>query len=452
MRVDLVVLGGGPGGYSAALRASQLGMKVALVERKRVGGVCLNEGCIPTKALLHSAHAARLLREGKKLGVEVEGETKINWERVQEHVKGAVEKLVGGVEYLLQKSGVEVITGEGKLRGDGKIEVAGEVIDSRWVILATGSRPAELKNLPFGGRVLTSSRLMFAEKPPASLVVIGAGAIGLELATAFSSFGTEVKVVEALSTPLGGMDRDMAALLLRALKERGIQIFTSSFVETGEQGQYGIKLRLRDGRELEGELALVAVGRSPNSEIFQGLLEVDQRGFLRISGNFQTSVEGVFAIGDLAGPPLLAHKAHHQGVLLVEELAGLSPGKMGPIPMAVFTEPEFASVGMSEEEARQRGIKYRKARFPMGANGRAVSVGEENGAVKILADEDGRLLGVQILGPGASEIIAEASLALGEGLKASELAEAVHVHPTVSEALMEAAMALEKKAIHIINR
>ncbi len=452
MRVDLVVLGGGPGGYSAALRASQLGMKVALVERKRVGGVCLNEGCIPTKALLHSAHAARLLREGKKLGIEVEGEARINWERVQEHVKGAVEKLVGGVEYLLQKSGVEVITGEGKLRGDGKIEVAGEVIDSRWVILATGSRPAELKTLPFGGRVLTSSQLMFAEKPPQSLIVIGAGAIGLELATAFSSFGAEVKVVEALATPLGGMDRDMAALLIRALKEKGIQIFTSSFVEEGEQGKEGIRLWLRDGRELEGELALVAVGRKPNSEIFQGLLELDERGFVRTFGDFRTSMEGVFAIGDLAGPPLLAHKAHHQGVALVEKLGGLSTGQLGPIPMAVFTEPEFALVGLSEEQAKKSGIKYKKAKFPMGANGRAVGIGQETGAVKILADEDGRLLGVQILGPGASEIIAEASLAMREGLKARQLAEAVHVHPTVSEALMEAAMALEKKAIHIINR
>ncbi len=450
MKADLAILGGGPGGYSAALRASQLGMKVVLVERKRVGGVCLNEGCIPTKALLHAAHLARWIKRGSSIGIEVK-EHSFNWEGVQGHVRRSVEKLVGGVEYLLSRSGVEVVRGEGRLTDRGKIEVEGEKIDSPWVILATGSRPAELPSVPFGERILTSSRLMFLEKFPHSLVVIGAGAIGLELATAFSSFGTEVKVVEALPTPLGGMDRDMAALLVRNLKERGIEVITSTTVEEAEEGKEGVRLKLRGGRILEAEFVLVAVGRRPNSEGLKGLVEVDGRGFVKTDENYLTSMEGVFAIGDLVGPPLLAHKAHHQGVFVVENISGLSPVKPSVIPMAVFTEPEFASVGFNETQAKERGFNFKKAKFPLQANGRAVTVGEEVGAVKVLADEDG-IIGVQILAPFASEIISEAAMAVREKKKVSWLAEAVHVHPTVSEALMEAAMALEGKAIHILNR
>ncbi len=449
---DLIVLGGGPGGYSAALRAAQLGMKVTLVEKKRVGGVCLNEGCIPTKALLHAGGSLLSLKKGDEFGLVV-GNFGLDWKKVQGYVKNSVEKLVGGVEYLLERSGVEVIIGEGRLISQGRVEVQGEVLEAKWVILATGTRPAELPFLPFGERVLTSSELLFFHRIPQRLLVIGAGAIGLEMATAFSLFGAEVTVVEALPTPLGGaMDRDMASFLIRALKELGIEVLTSSAVERAEVGKDGVRLWLKGGKLLEGEYVLVAVGRKPNSEVLRGVVELDEKGFVKTAWNLRTSLEGTYAIGDLAGPPLLAHKAHHEGVFVVESLAGREGHRPELIPMAVFTEPEFSSVGLTETEAKRRGIFFKKARFPMGANGRAVTVGETSGMVKILAGEDGRLLGVQILGPGASEIINEAALAVKEGLKASELAASVHVHPTVSEALMEAAMALEGKAIHVLNR
>ncbi len=447
---DLIIVGGGPGGYSAALRASQLGMKVLLVEKKRIGGVCLNEGCIPTKALLHAAHTLLEMKKGEEFGLHL-GSFGLEWERVQAYVRRSVEKLVGGVEYLLRKTGVEVIEGEGSLLGPGRVKVGEEEFSSRWVILATGSRPMELAQIPFGGRILTSSRLMFTDRIPRSLVIVGAGAIGLEMATAFSLLGAEVKVVEALATPLGGMDRDMASFLLRALREVGVEVLTSTKVEGAEQGNGGVRLRLQDGKELEAEFVLVSVGRVPNSEIFKPLLEVDDRGFLKVDPSLQTSMEGVYAIGDIVGPPLLAHKAHHQGVYVVEKLAGKEAAPPRVIPMAVFTEPEFASVGLNETRARALGLKFKKARFPLAANGRAVTL-EQEGVVKVLSDEDGRLLGVQILAPSASEIISEAALAIREGLKASRLADAVHVHPTVSEALMEAAMALEGRAIHILNR
>ncbi len=449
---DLVILGGGPGGYSAALRATQLGMEVTLVERKRVGGVCLNEGCIPTKALLHAAEGILTLKRGEDLGLVV-GNFGVDWEKIQGHVRGAVEKLVGGVEYLLERSGVEVVKGEGSLVSSGKVEVEGRILEGRWVILATGAHPAELPVLPFGDRVLSSSQLLFFQKIPRRLLVVGAGAIGLEMATAFSLLGSEVTVVEALTTPLGGaMDRDMASFLIRAMKDIGVEVLTSSPVERAEVGRDGVRLWLKGDRTLEGEYVLVAVGRKPNSRELQGRVDLDPRGFVLTDHRLGTSLEGVFAIGDLAGPPLLAHKAHHEGVFVVESLAGREVSRPEVIPMAVFSHPEFSSVGLTETEARRRGLAFKKAKFPMGANGRAVSVGEGSGMVKVLAGEDGKLLGVQILGPGASEIVNEASLAIKEGLKVSQLAESVHVHPTVSEALMEAAMAVEGRAIHILNR
>lgn len=451
MKYDLAIIGGGPGGYTAALRGAQLGMKVVLIEKKRVGGVCLNEGCIPTKALLSSAHLAEQVKSGEKFGINVK-DYEIRWEGVKSFMRKTVDKLVIGVEYLLEKSGVTVIHGEAYLSENGRITVNEETIEAKWKIVATGSRPVELSFLPFGERILTSSKLMFAEVFPETLAVIGAGAIGLEMATAFSLLGSKVTIIEALATPLGGnMDRDMFAFLNRALRERGIQLLLSTKVEDARINKTGVKLSLSSGKDLEVDYVLVAVGRKPNSEAFP-FLERDRSGFIKTNGNLKTNVDGIYAIGDVTGQPLLAHKASHEAIFLVETLAGKHTHKPGFIPYAVFTIPEFAGVGINEEEAKKQGLKIKKAKFPMKANGRAISLGEENGVVKVISDENDKILGVQALGPSASEIISEATVVMEKGGKAEDIADTVHIHPTVSETIMEASMAILGKAIHILNR
>ena len=452
MKQELAIIGGGPGGYTAALRASQLGIKTILVEKKRVGGVCLNEGCIPTKALLTSAHLMSMIEDSDKFGITVNS-YKANWSEIKKFVMETVEKLVSGVEYLLEKSGVTVINGEAVFNDKGQIVVNGETIDAKWKIIATGSRPVELPFLPFDERVLNSTTLMFGEKIPESLVVIGAGAIGLEMASAFSSLGSSVTIIEALPTPLGGnMDRDMAAFLTRTLKEKEIQIFTSTRVEGANVKNETVVLKLSNGKELETEYLLVSIGRKPNSEIARDFIEIDEKGFIKIDENFSTSREGIYAIGDVIGPPLLAHKASHEAIFVVESLAGRKPHRPKYIPYAVFSSPEFAGVGINETEALKSGIKFKKAKFPMKANGRALSLAEENGLVKVLTGENNKILGVQILGPNASEIIAEATLIMEKEGTTEDIANSVHVHPTISETLMEASMAISKKAIHILNR
>lgn len=451
MNYDLAIIGGGPGGYTAALRGAQLGMKVVLIEKKRVGGVCLNEGCIPTKALLSSAHLAEQIKSGEKLGINVK-DYDISWEGVKAFMRETVDKLVTGVEYLLEKSGVTVIHGEAHLSENGSIKVNEEIIEAKWKIIATGSRPVELPFLPFGERVLTSSKLIFADVFPETLAVIGAGAIGLEMATAFSILGSKVTIIEALATPLGGnMDRDMFAFLNRALRERGIQLLLSTKVEDARVNKTGVNLRLSTGKELEVDYVLVAVGRRPNSDKFP-FLERDKHGFIKTDNELKTSMNDIYAIGDVAGQPLLAHKASHEAIFAVETIAGKDSHKPGFIPYAVFTIPEFAGVGMNEEEAKKQGIKIKKAKFPMKANGRALSLGEENGVVKVISDENDKILGVQALGPSASEIIAEATAVMEKGGRAEDIAGTVHIHPTVSETIMEASMALLGKAIHILNR
>ncbi len=448
---DLAIIGGGPGGYTAALRASQLGMKVALIEKRRVGGVCLNEGCIPTKALFSSAHLIYNIKKGERFGIKIKSH-EIDWPRVKQFIMESVEKLVGGVEYLLKKSGVEVIKGIGNIDREGNLIVDGIRIEAKWKIIATGSKPIELPFLPFGGRILHSTDIFFVEKIPESLLIIGSGAIGLEIATAFSLLGSKVTLVEAMPTPMNGMDRDIASYLLRALKTMGIEIKNSTRVENAEVGTSSVKLHLSNGETIEGEYILVSIGRKGNSEPFNKVIKTNGRGFIEINDRRETNLKNVFAIGDVVGPPLLAHKASHEGIFLVESLAGLDTKPPRIIPYAVFTIPEYGAVGISEEEAKKQGINLKKGKFPMMANGRALSLDEKNGMVKVISDERNKILGVQILGPNASEMISEAALAMEKGGRAEDIANTVHVHPTTSESLMEASMGLLGKAIHILNR
>ena len=455
MGYDLAIVGGGPGGYVAALRAAQLGLKTVLVEKNRVGGTCLNVGCIPTKALMTSAHLAYELRRSEKYGIKVK-DYEVNWDSVKSFMKDTVEKLVTGVEYLLKNRGVEVVKGEALLDEKGVLKVNGEEIQAEKIIIASGSRPSSLPGMEFDGeKVLDSTDLLYGNRIPASLIVLGAGAVGLELALAFSLLGSEVTVIEIMDTVLPGIDRDMAVLLERHLKKAGLSIFTSTKVTHFERGDYGVKVTAqRKGQEitLEAEILLLAVGRKPNSENFSPYLTVDEKGFIKVDEKFQTSKKGVFAIGDVIGGKLLAHKASHEALALVEHLAGKPFKKPVALPLAVFTIPEYASVGITETEAKKRKLEIKKARFPLSANGRALSLLEPEGVVKVITDGEGKLLGVHILAPSASEFIAEATLAVEKGLKAHELADSIHIHPTVSEALMEACAAIDRKAIHVLTK
>ncbi len=450
MAYDLAIVGAGPGGYVAAIRAAQLGMKVVLVERDRIGGTCLNVGCIPTKALMSSAHLLFLAAKAETFGVKIAG-AEPNWEGIKSFMSRTVDQLVSGVEKLLKANGVEIIREEARLE-EGKLVAGGQPIEARNVIIATGSRPASLPGVDFDGeRIVDSTGLLFGASVPESLVVVGAGAVGLELALAFRLLGSRVVVVEMMDTVLPGIDRDMASLLERTLKRKGLQILTSTRVLSVEKGRDGVAVKVegKSGQQvLEGERVLVAAGRRPNSEPFSSL-QLDSKGFIKVDSQLRTSQRGIYAIGDVTGGKLLAHRASHQAIWLVEKLAGKEEKSPEVVPFAVFTIPEFASAGLTEREAKERGIAFRKARFPLTANGRALSMDETEGAVKVITDQEGRLIGVHILAPAASELTGEAALAVEKGVKASELASLIHVHPTVSEALMEAAAAVEKKAIHI---
>ncbi len=459
---DLIVIGTGPGGYHAAIRAAQLGLKVLAVERGEVGGVCLNVGCIPTKALLHAAEVKKAAERAVEFGLVLKPEAH-DLGRLGAWRDQVVKKLTGGVEFLFKGNGVELKRGEARLRSPREVEVGGEVVRGKNVILATGSRPVELPGFAFDEeRVLSSTGALRLEAGlPRRLLVIGGGAIGLEFAGIYRAFGAEVTVLELMDQILPGADRETATQLARALKKQGIKLQTRTKALGFEETEEGLKVTLADpeGREtgtLMVDKVLVAVGRRPNSEglgLKEAGVRTDERGFVPSDAEMKTNVPGVYAIGDLRGAPLLAHKAMKEGVVAAEVVAGRKSAFDQQIPSVVYTHPEFASVGLSEEAAKERGLEVKVGRFPFTANGRALTLQETQGLVKVVAEaETGVVLGVHAVGPGASELIPEATLALEMGALADDLELTVHPHPTLSESLMEAAANLEKAAIHILNK
>lgn len=460
--LDLIIIGGGPGGYAAALRAAQLGIRATLIEEDRIGGTCMNYGCIPTKFLLSQTRLLDEIRKNKRL--EGLGEmVRLNWLRVQEEKRAIVARLVKGVEFLLERSRVEVLRGTASLDARKVVHLHGLkgelALKARHIILATGSRPVDFPFLRMDGKkVLTSREALELETVPASLVVVGAGAIGLELGSIFSRLGSNVTILEIMPTILPGSDKQMATRLERILKKEGLTIRTEVRLEASDHRDDEVVLRgtcLRTGQALEfrAEKVLLAVGRKPNSEFlsreFPAL--VDERGFVRVDSRMATPEPGLFAIGDLVGGKLLAHKAHHEGIVAAENVAGQEVTMdYRALPMAVFTEPELASVGLTEEEAKSQGLDFRVSLFSLQASGRAVTLESPEGLVKLLVDTNGRLLGAHILAPNASELIAEATLAVGKGLTLKDIGTSVHVHPTLAEAVMEAAWKAMGMAIHTL--
>ncbi len=456
---DVVVLGGGPGGYVAAIRAAQLGLHVALVEREELGGICLNWGCIPSKALIHNAEVLELFHRAEEFGFSVQG-LQADLARAVQRSRQIVDRMVRGVHYLMRKNKIDVVRGTGALRSATEVEVApeGRVLTTRHVILATGARPRRLPGLEIDGeRVIGSYEALQLGRVPGSVVVVGAGPVGLEFAYVWHVYGARVTVVEALPRVLPQEDEEISAALERALTKRGITCITNAPVEGVVRGENGVGVRVRrEGREevLTADLVLVGIGVQGNRDGI-GLERVGvrvERTWVPVNESMQTNVPTIYAIGDLTGPPLLAHVASAQGVVAAEHIAGRTPPPLDydQMPRATYCRPEVASIGLTETQARERGLEVRTGSFPFRPNGRALAMGEPDGFIKVVADgRTGDIVGIHMLGAGVSELLGEASLARTLEATPAELGWVVHPHPTLSEVLKEAALAVMGEAIHI---
>jgi dihydrolipoamide dehydrogenase len=439
-------------------------MRVTLIERDRLGGICLNWGCIPTKALLQNSLVLSLFRRAEEFGIHVEN-LRADFGHAVRRSRQAAERLSKGVEYLMKKNKVAVCMGEARFTSANELEItdgAGKTVDAiraERVLLATGSRPRMLPGLRADGKtVLTSTEAMLLPQVPASLIIIGGGAVGVEFADIYHAYGTAVTVVEMLPTILPQEDAEIAGLLNRSLGRRGVRIMTGTKVEEVVVEGEGAKVRvLTDGKteELAAETVLVAVGRAANSEV-GGLNELSvakDRGFVVVNEWMEASVPGVYAIGDVVGGPLLAHKASHEGTLAVEKIAklnGVAPIDHLKIPSCTYCHPQVASIGLTEARARAEGYAINIGRFPFTASGMAIALGETEGLVKVISDaKQGRILGVHIFGAEATELIAEAGLALSTDASPETIARSIHAHPTRSEAMGEAALAALGRAIHL---
>jgi dihydrolipoamide dehydrogenase len=463
VRFDAVVIGAGPAGYLAALRLAQLGRSVAVVERDRVGGECLNWGCIPSKALIEVADALERARRLGAVGVELSVQ-RISLRDVVRWKNSVVERLVKGIEALFNHYGVTLLRGEGRVRSDRRVEVLGSEgraeVEAGAVLLAVGSVPIVLPQIPFDGkRVIGFKEVLSLDEVPSKLLVVGGGAIGLEMAFAFRKLGSEVTVVELMDRVLPTMDRSVSRAVQRSLERAGIRVLVRSTVTSSEAKGDSVRVRIStpEGERVEEfERALVAVGkRAPELPVEGSLvLERDQRGFVKVDESMRTSVGWIWAAGDVTGPPFLAHRAYRQGLIAAESIAGeVSTWAPKFYPIAVFTDPEVASVGMTEEEAERAGKRFRSFVFPHSALGRALTVGETEGFVKVIVEEGtGEMLGLHVVGPHASELIAEASLALENLMTLEDFLRGVRPHPTFSEALAEAVELALGRPLHIAVR
>jgi len=454
---DVVVVGTGPGGYVAAIRCAQLGLSVAAVEDDRPGGVCLNWGCIPTKALLRNAEVLHLVERAAEFGIRV-GEVRADYAEAVRRSRGVADRMAKGVEFLFRKNKIRLVPGRGTLVAPNRVEVTGpggqETLQARAVILATGSEPKSLPGVTIDEeRVLSSNGAVRQEKRPRSIIVIGAGAVGVEFADVYASYGSEVTLVEALPRIVPIEDEEVSTQLTRSFGRRKITVRAGVKVARVAPGPAGVTVET-DGGRLEAEQVLMAVGRAAKvkSVGLEALGVALERGFVKVSPRMETSIKGVYAIGDMAGAPLLAHKAMAEGVLAAETIAGRDPRPIdyASVPSCTYCRPQIASIGLSEARARENGRELSVGRFPFTASGKAVALGDTEGFVKVVADKaSGEILGVHILGPEATEIIHE--FAVGRTLEATleEIVHTIHAHPTLSEAALEATLAALGQAIHI---
>lgn len=467
---DVVVIGSGPGGYVAAIRSAQLGFKTAVVEREALGGVCLNVGCIPSKAMITAAHHLhKAQHDFKEMGLMVKG-IDVDAKQLQKWKQSVCDKMSGGVGQLLKGNGVTVIKGEASFKSSKELTVtpaggkgAAETVTAKFFVIATGSRPIEIPGFKFDETDIVSSTGALAfDQIPKRVVTIGGGYIGLEISSYLRKLGSEVTVIEAQTSLLAGVvDPECAQVVARKAEKAGIKIMYATKAKGQTKSGKGYEVTVeKDGKEekILCDKILVTVGRRPNGDqmnLKAAGITVDERGFVKVDAQRRTSVSHIFAIGDIAGQPMLAHKASHEGVMVAEIMKGQNRAyDVKTVPAVVFTDPEIASAGMTEAEAKAKGFTELKVgKFPFGANGRAVSMMETDGFVKMIADaKTNILLGVHIVGPEASNLISEAALAVEMGARLEDLALTIHPHPTLGETMMEAAEAALGHAIHIIQR
>jgi dihydrolipoamide dehydrogenase len=452
--LDLIVLGGGFGGYTAAIRATQLGMKVALIEEAKMGGTCLHWGCIPTKALLESSELLYKIRDrGKEFGVNAEA-LAVDYATIAKRKDTIVGQLTKGVEGLMRKNKIEVISARGTVTGKNSIQAGDRKLEAPNLLIATGSTPRSLPGIEIDGkRIITSDHAVHADRLPKSVAIIGGGAIGVEFATFYNQMGVEkVVLIEALDRLVPLEDEEISGVLLKVFQKAGIEVRVGAKVQEAKAGSADVTLKL-DGEELKVEQLLVAVGRAPRSKeigLEEAGLKLSKPGFVEVDEWLRTGVDSIHAIGDLVGGYQLAHAAVHEGITAVEDIAGkrVEPIHQELITRCTYSHPQVASVGLTEKQAIEKGIKVKVGRFPFMAIARALIHGEPDGFVKIVADETGRVLGTHIVGAGATELIAEPALAqLFQG-DAWEIGRNVHPHPTMAEALGEAAMAVDGHALN----
>lgn len=461
LQFDVTVVGGGPGGYVAAIRAAQLGLKVGLVEKDRLGGICLNWGCIPSKALLKSAELLHLMRRSEDYGI-THKDLKFDFSKIIKRSRDVSDRITKGVEFLMKKNKIEVVKGTAVLTGKNAIKVSNDgkptdTIKSKSIIIATGGRPRSVPGVEIDRKkVITSTEAMSLTEQPASMVIIGGGAIGIEFAYFYNSLGTKVTVVEMMPTILPLEDKEMTKIVASSLKKSGIEILTETKVEGVKVGkEVEVTVNSSEGRKtLKGDVALMAIGIQGNSENLglEGLGVKIEKSFIKVDEFGQTSVAGIYAIGDVSGPPLLAHVASHEGIVAAEHIAGKAKHGIDRkfFPSCTYCQPQVASVGLTEEAALAAGYKLKIGRFPFRPLGKALAIGETEGQVKLIFDEKyGELLGAHIVGSEATEMIAELTTAKALETTYEELWRTMHAHPTLAEAVMEAAGNAYGVSIHI---
>ncbi|HHU6750670.1 TPA: dihydrolipoyl dehydrogenase [Staphylococcus pseudintermedius] len=450
IETDTIVIGAGPGGYVAAIRAAQLGQKVTIVEKGNLGGVCLNVGCIPSKALLNVSHRFEQAQHGADLGITAEN-VSLDFDKVQSFKGSVVNKLTGGVESLLKGNKVEIVRGEAYFVDEHSLRVmddkSAQTYNFKNAIVATGSRPIQIPNFEFGGRILDSTGALNLQEVPKKLVVVGGGYIGSELGTAYANFGTEVTILEGAKEILGGFEKQMVAPVKKEMKAKGMIIETEALAKSAEETDNGVKVTYEvkgEEKTIEADYVLVTVGRRPNTDEL-GLEEVGvkltDRGLVEVDKQSRTSVDSIYAIGDIVPGLPLAHKASYEAKIAAEAIAGQnSEVDYIGMPAVCFTEPELAQVGYTEAQAKEEGLDIKASKFPYQANGRALSLNDTNGFVKLVTlKEDDTLIGAQVVGTNASDVIAELGLAIEAGMNAEDIALTVHAHPTLGEMSMEAA-------------
>jgi dihydrolipoamide dehydrogenase len=462
---DVVVLGAGPAGYPCAIRLAQLGKKVTVVEREYMGGVCLNVGCIPSKALIYAGSMYdKMANHGSDFGIDAK-EVKPNLAKMMKWKEGVVSKLTGGVGQLLKANGCTVISGAAKITGPKSMEIksGADTVNLTFsqLVVATGSRPTKLPGFDVDQKkIVDSTGALALSEIPKKMLCIGGGYIGLELGTFYAKVGCEVTVVEPMASLLGSVDPDLTRVVARRLEKLGAKVFLKTSVKGQKPGKKGIDVTISDGSKERTEnfdVVLVTIGRTPNTDglgLDQAGVKLDAKGFIPVDAQRRTNVPNIYAIGDAAGQPLLAHKGTKEGLVCAEVIAGKKVAyDVVGMPAVIFTDPEIATVGLTEAEAKAKGLEIKVGVFPFAANGRALSIGEPDGLAKMIGDaRTGRLLGVHIVGAEASNLIAEATLAIEMGAHVDDLALTVHAHPTLPEVLMETAEATLGHAIHIFQR